>query len=130
VDLHYTGHGYWLLGAVKPNSERREIAQKLKVQRIRSTRSYKRWLLPELALEGFGLIGYWHIQGEPDGRILNEFRALDYAYRQGEEPDWAAMEMMPVPDTEKIMQEIEDRTKHDGGYLFRGRRSPPVKRTA
>ncbi len=130
VDLHYSGHGYWLLGAVKPNRERREIAQKIKHQRSYSTRTYDRWLLPELALEGFGLIGVWHIQGEADGRILNEFRMVDYAFRRGEEPDWEAMEMLPVPDTEKIMQEIEDRTRHDSGYLFRGRRSPPVKRTA
>lgn len=130
VDLHYTGHGYWLLGAVKPNRERREIAQKIKGQRSRSTRSYSRWLLPELALEGFGLIGYWHIQGEPDGRIVNDFRRTDHAYRQGAEPDWGAMEMLKGPDTEKVMQEIEDRAKHDGGYFFRGRKSFLVKRTA
>ena len=130
MDLHYTGHGYWLLGSVKPNRERREIAQKLKRQRARSTRNYSRWLLPELALEGFGLIGVWHVQGEVDGRILTDFRRLDHAYRRGDEPDWEAMEMLRVPDTEKLMLEIGERTRHDAGYLFRGRRSPPVKRTA
>ncbi len=130
VDLHYAGHGYWLLGAVRPNRVRREIAHKIKEQRTRSARGYDRWLMPELALEGFGLIGVWHIQGEADGRILNEFRLLDWAFRRGDEPDWEAMELIRGPDTDKIMQEIEERTAHDSGYLFRGRRSPPVKRIA
>ena len=133
VDLHYAGDGRWILGAVRPNSERRQIAGKILEQRRRiGVRSYVRRLVPELGVHGFGLIGVWQIQGEPDGRIVNEFRYLDFCYRRGDEPDWGAMEMSPVLSDEDMWQkyELDYRVRHDYKVLFGKKKSPVTKRSA
>jgi len=121
VDLHYFGRGRWVLGAVRPNSERRQIAGTILMQRRQNGfRNLARRLIPELGVQGFGFIGVWEIQGEPDGRISNEFRYTDYCYRRGDEPDWDAMEMSPVLSQEEMWDkyDMDYRVQHAYPTLF------------
>ena len=122
MDLHYVGQGFWALGSVKPNRARREIAGKMLENRRRAGFfNYVRRVIPELALQGFGIIGWWQIEGEPDGRIVKDFRYSDWCYRRGEEPDWDSMEMRRQVSDDVLMQEVVDRVKHDEGIFWRAR---------
>jgi hypothetical protein len=121
VDLHYFGSGKWVLGAVRPNAARRQIAGKMLMQRRRhGFRNLARRLIPELGVQGFGYIGEWVIQGEPDGRIVNEFRQVNYYTNRGDEPDWDAMEMSPVLSEDEIWEDydMEYRIRHEYPTLF------------
>ena len=83
-------------------------------------RNLARRLIPELGVLGFGFIGVWEIQGEPDARISNDFRYADYCFRRGDEPDWDAMEMSPVLSHAEMWEdyEMEYRIKHEYPTLF------------
>lgn len=136
-DLHYVGNGHWILGAVRPNRVRTEIAGKMHLARDRryerhSGRSFARLALPWLGMQGFAPVAYYHIQGEPDYRIIADARERDWRYRTAADSTFAerlddSEGMHDLRGSERSMKndkwwdELEYREKHERPRLFRGR---------
>lgn len=133
VDLHYLGEGYWALGVVRPNQHRyRAAGQVLRDGHDRSTWMRRLW---ELGLYGFAQIGLYRIWGEPDGRIVHDFREKDWRYRHEREAafnrqlDWADGTTEQESRINDALAETEARTRDSWGYFFAGRRSFDMGRT-
>ena len=133
ADLHYLGEGIWVMGPVKPNKFRyAQAGQILTGGHDRSTWMRRMW---ELGLYGFTRINSYHIQGEPDSRILHDLRVRDFLYRHNRERtfDDALARADGTIETEArkkmMMDEMEARTLDSFGNFFRGRTSFDMGRT-
>jgi hypothetical protein len=82
AEVVYVGDGRWLLGRVVWSSERNRKGTRL----LRWEHTMKVDPDPDnlrvgrLAQQGFGTIAEYRIQGEPDARIVHDFRLRDWLY--------------------------------------------------
>lgn len=87
LDLIYMGQGKWLVGSVRPNSIRRQMATRmldtamsqLSVGARLTSRGIGRIRLALLAVQGFSPIAEY--SGVPSGRIVEDVRRKDWMYR-------------------------------------------------
>ena len=137
-DLHYLGEGVWVIGRVIPNAVRAKIGGKIKRRRqqYRVDERFAYLAGPELAYQGFGVVEYFTIQGEPDGRIVLEARAREWRFRNRAQAEFeerlsgseGLAEVAGVPQdmgTDAWWDEIGYREKHVRPELFRSRRHFP-----
>lgn len=126
VDLHYVGEGSWVLGSVKWTWPRYKEAFGLLATGNLRTRGAQR--LAELGLHGFAKIASYFIVGEPDGRIVADFREREHRYRAGRERMFnekldAAEKGDRDKETKAMIDEIEAREADSYANFFKGRRS-------
>lgn len=86
------GRGSWLLGSVRwdrrhVNSARERLdaafttRQRIGGWKASNPRVGRRVAYWTLALQGFRPIAEYKLQGEPDSRIINDFRRMDWMYK-------------------------------------------------
>jgi hypothetical protein len=137
-DLHYLGNGKWLLGRVVRNSVRSRIAGEIKRRRERQQVRglFSELAFPELAYQGLGAVAAFHIQGEPDHRIVADAREREWRYLRGADAAFeekldhsdGIAEVAGVPTdmgSDEWWGEIEYREHHVRPDLFRARRHFP-----
>ena len=91
ADLVYFGRGRWELGRVVANRERiRKSLLILEWERHVDHPSADALRVGELGRQGFGFIAGYDIQGEPDARIVEDFRMRDWLFRHDGEAAFQA----------------------------------------
>ena len=110
AELYYAGEGDWWLGEVKSDARRRLEAMavlarlaRLRNGRLTPDRNDKRLARALLMLEGFGWIATF--RGDPDGRIVEDFR----------QRVWNEVHNPPqeMPDDEAARREASRAALHD-----------------
>lgn len=145
-DIHYLGNGSWVIGRVVHNSVRFEAAGKILKRRDsggmanNNVRTFARIALPYLHLHGFGSVALFSIQGEPDGRIVNDAQEREWRFRNRarlefeerlDRSDRAAPEDgQLVTGSDPWWDEIEYRDRHVRPQLFRGAHTVGYGRSA
>lgn len=125
AELVYAGQGRWLAGIVKPDSARRRNAIRLlQMQRDRHVfveSNHDQLLMGWLMLQGFGLVADYHIQGEPTGAIVEDFRRRDWVYRHLDmEQVYARLEAQSekLPEKMRAQLGVREKLQADGRWLF------------
>lgn len=97
AELIYVGKGKWILGVVQPDDRRQRMAERM-IDALETVLEAHTWgliNLPEdfkrqvalrlwkyrLYRQGFRNIAIYTIQGEPDARIVEDFRRRDWVWR-------------------------------------------------
>jgi len=126
LDLHYVGMGRWMLGSVKWTRPRELEAIGLLAGG--NLRTYGAYRLARLGMHGFAKIASYDIVGEPDGRIVKDFRARDFRYRAGRERVFnekleGAERENRDQELKDMLSEVEAREADSYANFFKGRRS-------
>jgi hypothetical protein len=92
AELVYIGRGKWLLGSVRWDRRHVSAARKRLDAAFGAVKRIGQWKASHprvgqrvaywtLALQGFRPIAEYKLQGEPDSRIVNDFRRMDWMYK-------------------------------------------------
>lgn len=89
AELLYLGEGKWVLGRVRPTPERFEGGKRLLRQAwelaqkggMTEERWYKRIRSARLTMQGFAKFGMYEFKGDPDWRIVRDFREALWWFR-------------------------------------------------
>ena len=136
AELFYAGDGWWWMGVVKPDSERRVAAQ-LQLLAWENLRQEPPWPVKRIALlkaVGFGLCGKYRFNDGPDfDFIIEDFRKADWIWRNWGTPNKAVQDQ--IRDSGAVDDEMRLRTRAatierlagDERYLFSRliRKNPP-----
>lgn len=165
ADLTYMGRGRWLVGTVRPGTDRRREAQGryTKAQALRAIarhlaqnatknanaidyRSLEQLWYAELKLQGFVWTVEWVFagprrllrhgdficQGDPDGRIVEHFRAADWWVRrnvseqQFETDLFAAIDAPQLEARAAARRDLTDDARARAAYKYAFTRQHPV----
>jgi len=127
-DLHYLGDGRWAVGRVVPNSSRRTIGMKMKHNIMRNpnlARQKQRLRIAELAMQGFGVVGFYKFAGEPTDQIVQDVQDKEYHFQNAAEATFNKhLEEAEIHGgvSDELLEEIEYRERHVGPELFRDRK--------
>jgi len=139
AELIYVGEGEWWLGVVKPNTFRRAQGDALLGREWRkSVKDWQQLRYGQLMRQGFAFCGTWVIEGEPDGRIVNDFRESTWLWAH----DRDRVEDTLLEKPERVRQQntrsmMKDKLHADARSIYRhvvsGRRTvyslPPAPAT-
>lgn len=135
LDCHYLGDGRWIVGSVRPNRLRRQMAvNKLDGYRQTGVENPQKAQLAVLSLDGFSPIAaYEHDAGQIHsvwGRMVHDVRKRDWIFRHRADEEFeAAMNASSARlhgQNRPTLDEIEDAIHQEYPYLFRGRTHPYV----
>jgi hypothetical protein len=132
TELVYFGNGRWVLGRVVPNSNRiRRGLAILRTEAMAAHPSLDGLRIGELTRQGFGVIAEYQIQGEPDSRIVEDFRIRDWLFRTDPEGTFQARAAETCGDTKlaAMQQAMVDRVEATAGDAWRWAFKKPVSRT-
>lgn len=120
AEVVYAGQGRWLVGRVKTNSPRRATGRRMALA-IKAGDGFPSDRWPELRqallmAQGFGVVVDVTMQGEPDGRLVNEFALAMHVEQGGRylSPD----EQQRASNSRDHVREQQTRERDLGRWLY------------
>lgn len=121
AELVYVGEGEWWLGVVKPNTFRRAQGDHLLAREWKKDHpTWEQIRYGQLMRQGFAYCGSWVIEGEPDGRIVNDFRESTWLWAHNR--PYVEDQLFEAPERrqqQSFRGMMKDRLHADGRAIYR-----------